>query len=479
MKSIRMSVLAAAVIGSILCVWVERTAGSLSLEGVWAGKRTISEGYPEISFIIQRNPDDTFRGTLVSPAEGVPETLFSRIGLKEGKATLEVSGLGIRYEGTISPDSSTLDGQWTRNGTSFALKMIHIIKPSRSYRPQEPDKPYPYVEEEVTYRNAADEITLSGTLTIPRGSGPFPTALLISGSGPNDRDETICDHRPFFVLADSLTRRGIAVLRVDSRGVGGSTGSVANATGEDLARDVLAGLAFLKTRKEVDPNHLGLISHGEGGIVASLVAVRSPDVSFIVQMAGTGLPGDQVIEGRGVHSLKESPATDQAVIDDRLIIARRIFAIAKQETDLVVLKQKMREALSSYFAGLHETQTQALANESGHIDDRVEEYTSAWFRFFVAFDPRPTLQKIRCPVLAISGEFDSEVLTDDNLPEIEKTLKAGGNADVTVRKLASLNHLLQTARTGNMGEYKEILETISPVALETIGKWIEAHAQKR
>ena len=263
----------------------------------------------------------------------------------------------------------------------------------------------------MTYTNEPGKTTLAGELTIPEGSGPFPAVILISGSGAQDRDETLMGHKPFFVLADALSRRGIAVLRVDDRGVGGSTGSTMQATMEDSAGDVIAGLEFLKGRREIDKTKLGLIGHSEGGVIAPIVATKSMDVAFIVLMAGTGLPGDQIIT----------------------------------------------------------LQTRLIAKSTGANDDEIK---SPWLQYFLRHDPRPVLEKVKCPVLALVGEKDLQVPPKENLAAIETALKQGGNTVSTVKELPGLNHLFQNAKTGGIGEYSEIEETIAPSALTLIGDWI-------
>jgi pimeloyl-ACP methyl ester carboxylesterase len=445
-----------------------------TLAGTWLG--TLSG--LRIVFNVKANPNGALTATLDSPDQGATGLPVSRVSLEGGKATFESSMLSIRYEAAMSLDGSALDGQWTQSGVSFPLTMKRVDELPKPNRHQEPKKPYPYMEEEVTYHNVADSITLAGTLTIPRGNGPFPAVLLITGSGAEDRDEAVFGHRPFLVLADFLTRRGIAVLRVDDRGIGGSTGNTADATGEDLSRDVLAGISYLKTRKEIDPKHLGLIGHSDGGNTAPLVATRSQDVSFIVMMAGTGLPGEQIIEGQIMRMLK-AMGVEQAVMDISLASQKQVCAIVRQETDAAVLKQKVREAITTAAAKLDDKQRQTLRYSQVYVDTQVAAAATPWFRYFISYDPRPTLGRVRCPVLVLNGELDMQVWADENLPEVEKALKTGGNTDVTIRKLPKLNHLFQTAQTGAISEYTQIEETISPSALEIIAGWIASHTQAK
>jgi pimeloyl-ACP methyl ester carboxylesterase len=325
-------------------------------------------------------------------------------------------------------------------------------------RPQEPVKPYPYREEDVLYDNKVSGNQLAGTLTIPSGSGPFPAVVLITGSGPQDRDESIMGHKPFLVLADHLTRKRIAVLRVDDRGVGKSTGTFATATTADFATDVEAGIAYLKTRQEIDARQIGLIGHSEGAIIAPMIAARNHNVAFIVMMAGSGVPGDDIIVAQ-VELLSENAGQSHAAAMKAGARQREILALLKQNQDTASLEKALREKLAG----------QVLESR---ISTAVAQLTSPWYRYFIAYDPGPALRKVTCPVLALNGEKDLQVPPMQNLPAIRKELEAAGNKNFEVDELPGLNHLFQTARTGSPEEYPEIEETISPKVLEIISGWI-------
>jgi pimeloyl-ACP methyl ester carboxylesterase len=332
-------------------------------------------------------------------------------------------------------------------------------------RPQEPKKPYPYDEEEVGYENKRDGVKLAGTLTLPRGKGPFPVALLITGSGPQDRNESLLGHKPFLVLADYLTRRGIAVLRVDDRGVGGSTGSVPDSTTENFAADVMAGIEFLKTRKEIDPEKIGLIGHSEGGAVAPMVAAQNGDVAFIVLMAGMGLTGEEILYLQGAMIMKASGASAGQLAKQRAT-QESMFKILKEEKDPATAEKRLHEELSRNL-----TEEEKKKSEQA-IAAQIKQVNKPWFRYFLTLDPRSALRKVKCPALALNGENDLQVPATENLREIEAAIKAGGNKDITIVSLPKLNHLFQTSETGSLSEYAKIEETIAPVALKTIGDWI-------
>jgi uncharacterized protein len=325
-------------------------------------------------------------------------------------------------------------------------------------RPQTPVKPYPYREEDVVYENKVSGLKLGATITIPAGKGPFPAVVLITGSGMQDRDESIMGHKPFMVLADHLTRKGIVVLRADDRGAGKSGGGSANDTSADFATDVEAGMAFLKTRPEVDQHKTGLIGHSEGGIIAPMVAVRTSDVAFIVMLAGTGVPGDEILVEQ-VRLLSEASGASREAAEKNAALEREVLAIAKQTKNKEELEKNLREKLSN-------TMPEAQVNES------IKTFDVPWFCFFLEYDPATDLSKVRCPVLAINGEKDTQISPKQNLPAIKKALESGGNKNITIVELPGLNHLFQTAKTGSPSEYIEIEETIAPVALNTISDWI-------
>jgi pimeloyl-ACP methyl ester carboxylesterase len=306
---------------------------------------------------------------------------------------------------------------------------------------------------------------------VPRGPGPFPAVILISGSGAQDRDETLLQHKPFRVLADALTRRGIAVLRVDDRGIGGSTGSASGSTSEDFAGDVLAGIAYLKRRPEIDAKKIGLIGHSEGGIIAPMVAGRSGDVAFIVMLAGTGLPGEEILYMQA-RLIAKVMGADEKRIERQREFQKRLFDIIKSEADPKKAAARMREAAQELVSALPEDERKRGGDISALLNAQLTRVESPWFRFFLGYDPRPTLAKVRCPVLALNGEKDLQVPPKENLREIEKALKQGGNEHVTVKELPGLNHLFQTCTTGSVAEYAAIEETIAPAALKVIGDWV-------
>jgi pimeloyl-ACP methyl ester carboxylesterase len=314
---------------------------------------------------------------------------------------------------------------------------------------------------EVSYQNAAAGVTLAGTLTVPRGGGRFPVALLITGSGPQDRDETILGHKPFRVIADYLSRRGIAVLRVDDRGVGGSTGDAMKATLDDQAGDVLAGVDFLKSRADIDPKHIGVIGHSEGGIIATLAASRSPSISFVVMLAGTGVPGIQVLRLQEDTILRAAGADASAIAKNR--------AAADMMVDVIESDPDNQDALVKIRTRLEEMKSPM---PDAAIRAQIAMIRAPETQSMLAYDPAEALRKLKVPVLALIGSKDVQVPPQQNLPAIAAALKAGGNKDFTVKELPGLNHLFQQCSQCTVAEYATLEESFSPTALAVIGEWL-------
>lgn len=453
----------------------QRGASDKTVEGNWLGKL----GEIRVVFRIARTPDGKLEGFNDSPDQDAWD-MPVEVSVKNGDVRFFVKPLGVAYEGSIK-DNETIDGGLKlRDGQVLPLQLKRIEKPpARAYkRPQEPKKPYPYKEENVVFENSKAGIKLAGTLTLPKSGGPFPAVLLIPGSGPNDRDELIWGHRVFLVLADHLTRHGIAVLRADDRGAGESTGDFSKATLADFADDARAGVDYLKSRKEVNRKQIGLVGHSAGGLIGPLAAAGNPDVAFVVLMAAPAMQGQEGLYLQCERIYKANGATDEAIALNRQIL-EDLFAIVKREKDDKVAEAKLRDYLDKEarprLAKLSADERRKINFES--VDDvNVGWYFSAPTRFGLTYDPGATLRKLKCPVLAITGAKDRQSPAEQNLKAIEEALKAGGNRNCEVKELPNLNHLFQTCETGAVSEYAKIEETIAPVALDKIANWIGEQA---
>ncbi len=453
-----------AVFAAIAVSLAEPMQPNETIEGNWLGKL----GEIRVVFRITKNEGGSFTAFMDSPDQLAFDIPVNRIVFENGNVRLETESIGCLFEGEVHQDS--IDGALkplAGGGESVPLVLKRVDEvPVPPRRPQTPKKPYPYEEEEVVYENKAAGIKLAGTLTLPPSEGPFSAVLLIAGSGPQDRDETLLHHKPFLVLADHLTRCGIAVLRIDKRGVGESTGDFGQATCVDFASDALAGVEYLKSRKEIHPKYIGLIGHSQGGQVAYMAATQSQDVAFIVMMAGTGINGYDNMILQDVMSARESGATDEEIALIRPW-CERFYAIAVEEKDDALARKKMQDL----YAARTEEEEHAFRFLHG-ITLQIDYAVSPGMRYSLAFDPAPFLRKVKCPVLAINGERDVQVPPKQNLRGIEEALKAGGNRNYTVKELPNLNHLFQTVEPGGETDYGKIEETMSPAVLKMIADWI-------
>ena len=342
-------------------------------------------------------------------------------------------------------------------------------------RPQTPTPPFPYAVEQVSFTNpAAPDVTLAGTLTIPEGPGPHPVVVLISGSGPQDRDETIFAHKPFAVLADHLSRKGVAVLRYDDRGVAASTGDFAQATSREFASDAWSAVEFLRTRSDIDAKRIGLIGHSEGGIVGPAVAAEHPkQIAFVVMLAGPGVPGHEIIREQLGLIMKASGADDEAIARERGFSERMYVALLASEPGQA--RAALEPVLKEWYEGLDPAEKQGIGDFEQAVDDRVKPLDTPWMRYFLAYDPAPTLKKLKMPVLAINGDLDLQVAPDQNMPAIQKALAKNEQAEFV--RLPGLNHLFQPATTGSPNEYGSIETTLDPAMLEVVSKWVRKQAK--
>lgn len=459
-------------------------APSAQTSSRWSGTIELPGGQ-KLAFSVDLSSDS---GTIDIPMQGAKGLKLEEVATSDKalKFTLAPPGASdkarAKFAVTIADDGQTASGTLSQVGMEFPVAMKRLGEGESAddslKRPQTPKEPFPYKQEEVSYTNTIDGTQLGGTLTIPDSTGPHPAVIMITGSGPQDRDEALMGHRPFWVIADHFSRAGIAVLRVDDRGVGASTGSIRTSTSEDFAGDVLAGVEFLKTRTDIDPKHIGLVGHSEGGLIAPIVAAKSSDVAFVVMMAGTGISGAELmpIQARLIYTasgMSEEAATIQA---NRTIA---IYDLLKNNASDEEVITKVREIAELELADQFKDKPvddAARRQAEAVVESQATELASPWFRYFIKYEPATSLRKVHCPVLAINGSLDLQVPPKENLPRIEQALKEGGNTDVTVVELEGLNHLFQTATTGGPDEYATIEETISPKALDTMTAWIRKRA---
>lgn len=446
-------------------------AGLKKLEGSWVGPLKVRGTELRLVMNILFNAADSAIVTFDSPDQGVNNIPTSKVRFTGDSLIVESSRLRGKFSGVIEEGPVSMTGTWKQLTVTLPITFTKTEKKIGVNRPQEPRSPLPYLQEEVLFQNPSAGIELSGTLTLPKGNGPFPAAILITGSGPQNRDEELMGHKPFLVLSDYLTRQGLAVLRYDDRGIGKSKGSFASATTLDFATDAEAALDFLKKRKEIDSLKVGLIGHSEGGLIAPIVASRRSDVDFIILMAGPGLIGEQILLLQSALIAKNKGENDRSIMAGQKL-SKDIFGILKKNPDNKKAEDKIRD-LVIRFEKKNSSDSSYHKLSEDELGLEIQSLTSPWFRTFLTLDPEVYLSKVNCDVLAINGSLDLQVPPSENLQGIEKALIFGGNPRYTVIELPGLNHLFQTAKTGIPEEYAKIDETIAPKALEVIGDWIK------
>ncbi len=453
----------------IASITSQESINACSVVGDWSGMLDIGMMKMTLVLHIQQDPHGALSATVDTLEHKINGTPIDWISFDGESLKFEMKAAFAKFEGSLIDNKSEISGQFIQAGQSFPLVFECGIKSIEApNRPQEPKLPYPYTEEHVFYENPRVGITLSGTLTLPLSKSPSPAVLLIASAGPCDRDEAGLGHKPFLVLSDHLTRQGIAVLRFDKRGCGKSTGNYNKATSQDFANDVLSGVEYLKSRKEVNANQIGLIGHSEGGFIAPMVAAKSKDVAFIVLMAGAGVNGEELLYAQDAL-IKRSLGETEETIEQNHKFQKQLFALLKKEPDPQIAAGQFHDIAKNHMA--------ILQGNSGKVtleglEAQANCINTEWFRYFLVLDPSTALKQVLVPVLALNGELDLQISPTQNLPVISKSLEEGGNKDFTIVEMPKLNHLFQTCQVGSIEEYAKIEETISPSALNLIAKWI-------
>ena len=459
------------VITTIWVLWAALGATAQDITGDWTGTLAVSGIKLRIVFHISRK-DTGYNSVMDSPDQGVTGIPVASTRFDQGRLTLEIAQPKVEYTGDLT--DSLIAGTFRQAGMSLPLDMRRGVPPKR-VRSQEPVKPYPYTEEEVKIENKGAGLTLAGTLTLPPGKGSFPAVVLITGSGPQNRDEEVLGHKAFLVIADALTRHGIAVLRCDDRGVGQSTGKFGGATTADFATDVEAALAYLRMRKDINPRRIGLIGHSEGGLIAPMVAARDKNIRFIVLLAGPGLRGEEVILSQEQLIAQASGGWNKQAQDMREV-NKGAMDIVVRDSLRMQHGDSIRQRLKAYFAQ-KAGQFPALNPDSTPARQALAQLSDPWMAYFLAYDPAPALEQVHCYVLAMNGAKDVQVAPEENLVAIGRALEKGGNKRFEVKEFPDLNHLFQECKTGAPSEYGEIEQTFSPAALEYLTNWVVKQAK--
>jgi len=438
------------------------------VEGLWQGALETHGMRLRLQLHVSHDSEKELIAALDSLDQSVSGLPAVNVTEKESTFHFEIPAVAGKFDGTLNSAKNGISGTWSQTGDAEKVEFKRSDQPLELRRPQTPVKPYPYREEEVSFSNSAAGVTLYGTLTLPKGPGPYAAALLIAGSGPHDRDESLANHKPFLVLSDYLTRKGIAVLRYDKRGIGKSTGSADKATTLDLAADSQAAVGYLKSRKDIYPAKIGLIGHSEGAMIAPYLASQSSDIPWVVLLAAPVTKGEDTLLNQS-ELITRAAGLSEAQIVASLSFDREAYKLVREEKDPAALTDKLKLLVKE--SGLD------IALPPAALEPQLRMMTSSWFRFFLDYDPSPSLRNTHCPVLALYGQKDLQVPAKVNLPLLQKAFEAAGNTQADIRQVADLNHLFQHAFSGSPAEYAAIEETISPEVLQIIGDWLAHHTK--
>lgn len=403
-----------------------------------------------------------------SPDQGAFDLPTTRTSFRDNKLEIIASGLGLFYRGTLLQD--TIEGTLNQGGMPLPLNLYRFVKTAPD-RPQTPQEPFPYAAEELLIPAGDGDRVLGATLTLPAGKGPFPAVMLIAGSGPNDRDETVFGHKPFLVIADHLTRQGFAVLRYDKRGVGKSTGNFSTATIEDFANDARAVVNYLKQQEEIDPDRIGLLGHSEGGLVSAMLAAGNRDIAFAVLMAAPGTTGMEIVLDQNQISLTHQ-GVEPETIEELQKLNRETFGMLLEWKGTEEDRTALRDQLSRFWNKLPLLVRMKVEKEA-FLRSQFNAMTMPGYLSFLRADPSLYLKEVTCPLLALNGEKDTQVPAVKNIRAITSALEIAGNKNVETRIYPGLNHLFQECITGLTDEYAKSEQTLAPVMLNEVGEWLK------
>lgn len=450
-------------------ILVSISAFSQDISGSWNGVLNVGAAKLRIVFNFTKDESGVYKATLDSPDQGAKGIPVPTTDFQNPKIRLAIAAASIEYLGELKGDK--IVGTFKQGGKEFPLDLSKgTVVVETPKRPQEPKMPYPYYAEEVTFTNAKANISLAGTLTLPTKEGVFPAVILISGSGPQNRDEELLGHKPFLVISDYLTRNGIAVLRFDDRGVGQSKGVFKTATSADNASDVEAAISYLKSRKEI--KQIGLMGHSEGGLIAPMVVANNKNVAFIVMLAGTGIRGDKLLLLQEELIARVNGTTEKDFQTTKKVNTKVFELIVVSENDEQLKSEMTKYLLQSIKENPGADKPKDMKDED-FVAIQIKQINTPWMKFFMKYDPASNLALVKCPVLAVNGEKDLQVPAQENLSAIENILKKSGNKDVTTKMYSNLNHLFQESKTGSPAEYQTIEQTFSPEVMEDFTKWIK------
>ena len=438
------------------------------IPGTYAGKLTAPNGFLTLVVDIM-NAQGTYTATLDSPDQGAHNIPVDDVILIGDSVYLQISRISGGISGVFDEGYTKITGEFHQGNFSAPIVLERTEESFVPNRPQEPQPPYPYISRDVRFYNKKAAITLAGTLTIPDTTKPVPAVILISGSGPQNRNEEIFGHKPFLVLADYLTRRGIAVLRYDDRGTGDSEGDFEVSTTKDFETDAQAAFNFLLEDKNIDHSKIGLLGHSEGALIAPMMAAENKNVDFLVLLAAPAVNGEKLILEQNKLIMKVNGAPEK-MIDQQTDLLSEVFNAIENTPDNTGAKEKVKEIVKKSAAADEDANTPTLSDEQ--TTQFAETFVTPWFRFFLSYNPVPAIEKTKCPILALYGGNDLQVPPSQNMPVLKNALQIAGNTNDKTVEIPELNHMFQESDTGSPSEYGRIEQTFDPQALRMIGDWI-------
>lgn len=434
---------------------------SAQIEGTWNGNIEIPNNcLPLILHITNEN--NQLKASFDSPNQGAFGIEIPEVKFEEKQLTFKFTAMTISYTGTLN--NQTITGKFTQGGQSFPLNLTKGTYVQN--RPQEPQPPFNYKVENVQFENKKAGIKLAGTLTTPNQKEKYPAVILVSGSGANDRNEELFNHKPFLVLADYLTKNGYAVLRYDKRGVAASEGDFSEATISDFTEDAEAALDFLRSQKNIDVSKMGILGHSEGGIVAQKIAAKNKNIAFIISMAGPGIDTDQLMLIQK-STIEKQMGVPEITLKMNEKLFGSIYKILKKDISASEAENEIIELI-----GKNPMYKFAPKEQTKQLSDLAH---SAWFREFISYEPYENLGKINSKVLVINGDKDVQVTATENIEGWKKGLIHNKKASFKI--YPNLNHLFQEAQTGMPNEYGKIETTIEPYVLEDMVNWLNVNVK--
>lgn len=467
----------------IFLLLVYNNASSQNVSGNWQGNLHINDNEIPIVFHIKKDAFNKLSAVFDSPSQKAFGIACNDVKLKSDSDIISIQIISGFYAAKLI-NKDSLDGVWHQGKGSLPLGLIRTSDTSsfiEHKRPQTPLPPFPYLSIDTVYKNADNTMQYGATFTRPFSGNKFPTVILITGSGKQDRDENIFGHKPFAVIADYLTKNGIAVLRIDDRGMGKTSGDYETSTIADFAKDVETGIQYLKSRSDVDTKKIGLIGHSEGGIVAPLVAVGNKEVAFMILLAGSGVKGSEINDFQNIYPLQKT-GTNKDVIKKFLVLHHKLRSISINSKNAIDYDSTVSKIFLDWKKNQSEETLKELIRNSDEETIRSLQYNyssfkTPWWNFFLNYDPSIALQKLSVPVLALNGEKDVQIEPKSNLAAIESALKKSKSKNFKTMEIPGLNHLFQHCLRCTVDEYAELEETFAPEILKIMGDWLNKNVK--